>query len=133
MANVIIEGTGSWVGLGRGQRRTVPLTPRYRKLAARGFVTFVTDPTPTGQEGTTAADPLPTSDLPAAEGEVEYVDDTVEDTSDVPHGPPSKNASRKEWAAWFEAEAIGYPDNATRDLLVAAWEQVEQQRAQEQQ
>lgn len=153
MAKVTIEGTGRWVGLARGQRRTVTLTDRIPKLVRNACVTIVEEHEPTTK--TIAADKarlindgilfvpqgesLPDAQPPEgtrdpgeatdSTGDDDEPDETVQDTSGVADEPPARNASRKEWAAWFDQHGLIYPPSNARDDFVAEWDRLEQERS----
>lgn len=97
---VTIEGTVTpSVHLGKGERRTVERTEFVDKLIARGYVSVITEhPEPVIEE-----DPVEPGEAPV----------TVS---------PARNASRSVWADFLTDAGVPYPGDATRDELVAAWD-----------
>ena len=99
--------------LARGERKTVAYTPEIAQLIERGYVNLI--------ESFTDED-----DEYEAEAETEDDEDDEDDETVV---APGRNESLKAWQEFFTAQELEYPADAGRDDLVAAWYQIEQQRA----
>lgn len=120
MASVTIEGTGTWVSLARGQRKTVTITDeRLDRLVGHGFVTVVE-----------RHDDAPVS-APVVE---ESSSSTASTNADSEHVDSDPEWGVQEWRAWFDNQdpPIAYPAEATAEQLAAEWERLEKQRAQPQ-
>lgn len=93
MSNTItIEGTVTpSTLLPRGDRMTVSRSSFIEKLIAKGYVRVV---------------------------------DAVDESPAVPDvevAVPAKNAKREDWKAFLEFQGVPFPDDATRDDMIAIW------------
>jgi hypothetical protein len=118
MATVTIEGNGSWVGLGRGQRKTVALTDRIERLITRGFVVEIArhgDDAPAAEEMPNTSETAPR----AGGGDP----DSEEEAGDPEH--PVYTASRAVWAKFLDTltPPVEYDADDDRDDLINRWQQ----------
>jgi len=120
MASVTIEGSGTWVGLARGQRKTVAVTERVERLIARGFVVEISR-----THDDTLADSQQTETVTqSVESSESEDDDTESEEQPQPEHPPY-NANRDVWADFLanHEPPIEFSDKDGRDELVKRWQQ----------
>lgn len=106
--------------LGRGERRTVELTDRVRRLIAIGAVVVVDD--------NPVTEPVEQADsTPDGEGLLQPGPNLADSADLTPLEPlmiepPALNASRRAWAEFLTSRGIEFDDDAIRDDLIEIWE-----------
>jgi hypothetical protein len=130
MSVVTIEGTVTPAAgvLKRGEQATVTLTPRVERLIKGGFVRIVGVRT-NHNEGAPPAPAEPELPFDEPEEPVDYPGEPDEEAPYSSTDEPARNAKKEVWQEFLTEQNIEYPDDASRDDLIAGWVYISQQRA----